>query len=337
MITLDLKDLFLLNSSTQVNEIFDNFFDIQYEQIEQQLEHGSYENSAYAGENLKEEALNTSWYDYLLMLRVLIQRNATMIDLGSGYSKGTLLSLALNEDRIISIELVKERIAQACSAAIKKDLRTDFFHQGDALNFDLSLYDTYFIYQPVSSFLSKLLDKISNNPGSKIWAVESHGDLISRLEIDSRFTFKEEVLQLSSKRHHPSLFEYITNSSEKNSVITTESEAYESTCALIGSTLASIGEIKWLTGTSTLEIDYLDNLQTISINNRRFNSKNNSDEIIEFDPVLENDVQEYLKLTHIEYNGKVQKIMKHIIHPKNTIELSISGIVSMPLSFSYSF
>lgn len=312
----------------QVNAICDEYFSFDISAVEKTLAHDSKSDETYAGSNLDESALNTSWADYYSMIKLLSKNKLKMLDIGSAYSKGTLLSKALGARNISSVELVAPRVRATKSKLSELNLKLDEVYNADALNISFEEYDIFFIYQPVSKFLSDLLSKISNEQSKKIWVIESHGDLVNRIDLDSRFNNKFELIELNSKRHLPFLYQYDVKSSECCEMIENEINFYQSEKVLIETEIINFGKIKWLSTLENSFIDYIEGIQTISINNRRINSNNTIDRILKFNPTLSAQNEMRIKQNNFKYNGKYQKILKCIIEPKDYLELSIDGIIS---------
>jgi hypothetical protein len=324
--------IYTLKSPSEINDFCDSFFSLGYQDVESKLTSDNELDSTYSGENLQEEALNTSWADYFLMITYLKDKNLKMLDLGSAYSKGTLLCEVMGIDTITSVEIVSERVQESKRVLERLNLSSDRVLNMDALSIDLDSFDVYFLYQPVSFFLTKLLHKISLQKTKKLWAIESHGDLINRISLDSRFNQRKKLLDFSSARHNQGLYEFVIDNSDLNELSILEDKLYKAKCALIRTEVKNIGPIEWLLPTSSVEIDYLNNEQAIYLNGRKFLSSCCNDVILEIDPVLNSSWQKYIEKSYITYNGREQKVLKHIVKPENTIELSKDGIVTMPLS-----
>ncbi|WP_372655391.1 class I SAM-dependent methyltransferase, partial [Halobacteriovorax sp.] len=202
-INLFKDQLLLARDPAQFNEICSSFFNYNYTSVEEKLTNSSADPQLYLNEQLREEALNTSWYDYYQLIKY--SKNQ-VLDVGSGYSKGTLLALTLGYKNFYSVEFVPERIQWAKIKAQELDLDTSFFFSGDALNIDFSKYEIFLVYQPTGRFLTRFLNSLTQFENKEIWAIESHGDLIHRLDLDSRLIDKSALLELSAKRHDNTIY-----------------------------------------------------------------------------------------------------------------------------------
>ena len=320
----------LLNKeASQINTICNNYFEFEISTTEIKLVSDSCSHETYTGNNLDESALNTSWADYYFMLMLLEENSLKMLDIGSSYSKGTLLSEALGLENIHSVELIEPRVNHSKEILKKMSLNGERIFNNDALEILYKDYDILFIYQPVSKFLSDLLTKASLENKAKIWAIESHGDLINRIDLDSRFINKIELFKLASKRHLPYLYQYNLGSTEKNELVKVEETFYRSSVVLLESNITNFGKINWISKLNNSFIDYIENVQTISINNKRINIINSQERVLEFNPTLSQKDKNDIEKVNFVYNGKKQKILKHIVLPDNYIELQIDGIVKV--------
>jgi hypothetical protein len=320
------------SSQNQINEQCDLFFNFDILKTENSLSIDVTSEETYSGSNLEESALNTSWADYYEMIKFLEDKNLRMLDIGSSYSKGSLLCAALGSSSISSVEIVKKRVDLSKEILNGLNLPNTLISNANALDISFENFDVFFVYQPVSQFLSKLLTKLSNYKNKILWVIESHGDLLHRVDIDSRFIEKKELLKLNSKRHLPHLYQYKISSTIKNMKIIEEENFYQSQYALIESKMKNFGSIKWITKLDNSFVDYLDKKQTFSINNRRINKNDSTDIILQWNPNLSIESLERTSSLTTYYNGKSQKILKHIVEPKGYLELSIDGIVNTSIS-----
>ncbi|WP_127713935.1 hypothetical protein [Halobacteriovorax sp. HLS] len=311
----------------EFNEFCDQYFNFLPSKIEAQLRPSIDQSSTYAGEKLEDSALSTSWYDYYKMILLLEDNRKTMVDLGSAYSKGSILCHALGLQSISSIEVIEQRVAYSKGILKELSLENSLIHHENALTMDLSQYDIYFIYQPVSNFLTSLLDKICLNTKKVIWAIESHGDLISRLELDTRLENESKLMDLNSPRHLPYLFQFHICHSNSNQLVDMERRLFEAKYITIETDLYRFGKIRWCVKVKNIDIDYLNNVQNIIINEKRFSGLDLQNKIIEINPTLSEQQIYYLDQEYLTFEGKEQKILKHILYPKNYVELLSSGLV----------
>lgn len=191
--------------------------------------------------DLSKAALSTCYVDYWKVLTALAPHQ-TLVDLGAGYARGTLLSSFLNLRKCKSIELAKKRLTAAFhylrDSENKYDLVLDSIE-----NYQADSDDVFYVYMPLNKTLLKTLRNIllACSPAVVDFVVcESHGDLIPFFEnlgestgdilfenslprhnqYTLRFSLKSDVLQSQLQdnicgwwvQHHDSLkvleFEY---------------------------------------------------------------------------------------------------------------------------------
>ncbi len=155
-------------------------------------------SSAGSYQGLSKEALSTSVEDFAAIFSSpLIQ--GTFVDLGCGTGEGVLLyGLTFPERQGIGIEFEKARIDVARSFSLPNTT----FLEGDLLNMDIPKGDTYFLYFPTGPVLDRILSELYlSRHQFHLIVIESHGDLIPRLELENWLEEISEV-QLSSTRHY---------------------------------------------------------------------------------------------------------------------------------------
>ncbi|WP_034729817.1 hypothetical protein [Bacteriovorax sp. BSW11_IV] len=166
---------------------------------------------SYTDNELSMNALNTSFADWYVLLKH-INHDETLIDLGSGYSKGSILSaLYENVANVESYEYILERVNSSKKALRSLELSDKTIHHQNLLtNFPEG--KNYFMYLPASVFTEKMLThlfEIACKHQICLYAVESHGDFINLLKSKKWLNLKEK-LSLKTPRHDPSI--YIFNS-----------------------------------------------------------------------------------------------------------------------------
>ena len=193
----------ILNSdlpSEEVNKKLDQFFGIDPIAIENSFQTEE-KDETYRGLFLNPEALFTSYKDYQNILETL-QENETLVDIGAGIGRGSLIAPSLNR-KCLSLEVVKERI-KASNANNQEDL----IHI-DLLKEPLPQANAYFLYQPVGNFLFHILGQLlrfSAQRKIKLFVIESHGDLIPFLSSSGPWLELKEKRPLVSERHDQSLY-----------------------------------------------------------------------------------------------------------------------------------
>lgn len=173
-------------------------FKLPHETIEENVESRS---GSYQG--LKEEALYTCREDYLALFNHPFTEG-TFVDLGCGAGEGCLLYGSLFPDRkAIGVEFEKARLE--FGQEFRKQFKLDNVDliEADLTSASIPVGDTYFLYFPTGPVLDRILHSLYHSPKKiRLIAIESHGDLIPRLELENWLTLKAAV-PLHSKRHHP--------------------------------------------------------------------------------------------------------------------------------------
>lgn len=172
--------------------------DSEFKKIEQDV---SEREGSYKG--LLKEALLTSKEDYEAIFSSLPEIRK-WIEPGSGHGLGPVMFAKCYPDKsAIGIEF--ERSRYEASEALKRReaiSNVQFFHE-DLLNFDLPRGDAYFLYFPTGMVLDKILFEIGTmDSGVRVIAIESHGDLLPRLEKE-KWLQKVKEIPLSTLRHYP--------------------------------------------------------------------------------------------------------------------------------------
>lgn len=173
-------------------------FKLPHESIEENVEgrDGSYQG-------VKEEALYTCREDYLAIFNHPLSEG-TFVDLGCGAGEGCLLYGSLFPDRkAIGVEFEKARIEYG--QEFRKQFKIDNVDliEADLMSDRIPVGDTYFLYFPTGPVLDRILHILYHSQKKfRLIAIESHGDLIPRLELENWLTFKASV-PLHSPRHHP--------------------------------------------------------------------------------------------------------------------------------------
>ena len=155
-------------------------------------------SSAGSYQGLSKEALSTSVEDFAAIFSSP-HIQGTFVDLGCGTGEGVLLYGLTFPDRLaMGIEFEKARI----DVAKKFALPNTTFLEGDLLKMDIPKGDTYFLYFPTGPVLDRILSELySSHQHFHLIVIESHGDLIPRLQLENWLEEISEV-QLSSTRHY---------------------------------------------------------------------------------------------------------------------------------------
>lgn len=155
------------------------------------------QKGSYQG--LPKEALSTDVED----LKTIFQSElvtGTFVDLGCGTGESVLSYGDLFPDRkAIGIDFEEARIAAARDFA---PVNVQFI-RADLLNCEIPEADTYFLYFPTGHVLDRVLTKLYEMKKEfHLVAIESHGDLLKRLELENWLKVVDEI-PLTSKRHYP--------------------------------------------------------------------------------------------------------------------------------------
>ncbi|WP_417336677.1 methyltransferase domain-containing protein [Halobacteriovorax marinus] len=313
-----------IDSPKEFNNYCDDFFNYHYQELEESLTLESSDENLYLTERLREEALNTSWYDYYQIIK--FTKGKRVIDIGSAYSKGTLLAQCLGEESFHSIEFVEERIKWAVDTAQALGLDTTQFIIGDALDFDYQSYDYFFIYQPTGFFLSKLLNELTQYTHARIISIESHGDLITRFKYDNRLSGPQVILELDASRHDQGLYEFQILKSELRRELILEYQLYNSTYLQVDAYNSVYSNFSYILNLKNVLIDYIEGHPSIVLNGIRINIEREF-ENLKVRSSLTDFEKDYIDKDHLVYEQKSQRILKVITAPEEALELSSSGRV----------
>lgn len=191
----------------------DHFFFSNISQIENQISHS--DDAAYAG--LNEVALLTSYLDYYQILQSL-PVGGSIVDLGAGYCRGTLLSEYIGLNKCISIEYVPERVKHAQDSLKRISNNNKLIKLRDLSREKIPEAHAYYLYFPKGEVLDQILINLFsqiNQYGKDLYVCESHGDLIEYLKIFSNLIVVDEF-KSSLPRHWPNIVKFRVNKVNKN-------------------------------------------------------------------------------------------------------------------------
>jgi hypothetical protein len=193
------SDLFV--SVIEYDRKFDRFFGIDYEESEKNISR----NEEYIYPGLEDTALLTSYLDYFQIYRDLPQ-GATIVDLGAGYCRGSMLFSSLELKRCISVECEQSRTKAALSICPNDILIADLVDK----KFVIPKAEFYFIYLPVGIVLYEIIRKvIQQKIEATFYVVESHGDLIDYLlMLPKVFKLINKPFKVSLPRHDPYIYKF---------------------------------------------------------------------------------------------------------------------------------
>lgn len=191
----------LLVSVANFDRKFDQFFGIDYLEGEKGVKRE--DDFIYPG--LADTALLTSYLDYFQIYED-IPIGATLVDLGAGYCRGSLLFQKLGEKRCVSVECEKSR-AEAALSLNPADIIV-----GDLLNSNFKLPEAgyYFIYLPQGKVLYETIKKIiEQRIEATFYIIESHGDLVDYFNMQINiFSLLEKPFKTSLPRHKPFIYKF---------------------------------------------------------------------------------------------------------------------------------
>lgn len=129
--------------------------------------------------------------------------NGTWVDLGAGVGQSALMySLRYPDRKSVAVEFSFPRIEAGRKVQRDLDLNNiDFIHD-DLMNCEIPLGDTYFLYFPTGPVLDRILFELSQRKDFYIVAIESHGDLLKRLDQET-WIERVDTIKLESPRHYP--------------------------------------------------------------------------------------------------------------------------------------
>ncbi len=154
--------------------------------------------------NLGPEALYTSHEDLLRIFSHPLVTGSFM-DLGCGHGKTALLYGHLFPERVSTgMEFEDERLKVGKVFKEKNNLQNVHLIHADLLNAPIPDADTYFLYFPTGPVLDRILNELyQSHRHFRLIAIESHGDLFPRLNLENWLTLLEEI-PLAGVRHDPS-------------------------------------------------------------------------------------------------------------------------------------
>lgn len=211
----ELNDLSLEDVISIENQL-DDYFQLNYKDTENTLLNiaDNYPIASYIESELENSALNNSYLDfYRIALALDIKNFETFVDLGAGYCKAGLGIGLLNPSiNVMCLEFVKERVNRAKEASSKLTLPNTQFIVQDLLEekIELPIANYYFIYLPNGKLLESLLRRLkqlSKVSDFKLIIIESHGELVNRVLIESSWLIQEDIiLQSSLSRHDNNIY-----------------------------------------------------------------------------------------------------------------------------------
>jgi SAM-dependent methyltransferase len=202
---------------------FDNEIDkalgFDFDKTERNLQESAHNyRDSYIDDKIKSLALQTSYLDFIQIFTFLdLKPNEHFIDIGAGYGRSSfLINMLFNKTRSTAIEHVRSRVQASKDAAIKYHIPLRSFQCEDILKSDytLPIGEYYFLYLPIGNLLFKVLNDLKSKAHTKsfkIIAIESHGELINRLEKEKWLSQGPCELESISPRHDNKVYIYEVN------------------------------------------------------------------------------------------------------------------------------
>lgn len=194
-------DLFVLSEG--LNKELDDILNINYSINESSI--NSTSEDIYS--NIESEALLTNYFDYYQVLEDV--KGKTLVDLGAGYCKGTLLAQYLGLScKCISVEVeaVRVQAAKGLSLEAVDILCEDLLD--NSLN--LPIADAYFMYLPAGPLLNSIINKVINQKIEAVfYMIESHGDFIDSIRFyPELFEELDSNLSVTQRRHDNKIYKF---------------------------------------------------------------------------------------------------------------------------------
>jgi hypothetical protein len=175
---------------------FERLMAIEHDRIEKFVE-----DKADHYPSLNPAALYTPLEDfYQIMTHPLIKGD--WCDMGCGVGAGVLFYAWLFPERkSLGVEFSHSRAQAGQEAQQKLGLKNAQILEADLLLTSLPKANNYFLYFPTGKALDRILTELEGDQDSRIIAIESHGDLFSRLDEEDLEVIA--TIPLKIPRHHP--------------------------------------------------------------------------------------------------------------------------------------
>lgn len=203
-------------------------FNFSHSEVEQ---HVPDREGAY--KNLSPEALYTSDDDLLeIFQHPLIQ--GSFLDLGCGTGRTSLLYGVLFPERAsLGIEREEERLKVGRKFLDEHPLSNVQLLSGDLLTGNIPHAENYFLYFPTGPVLDRILSELYEmHHAFRLIVIESHGDLLPRIDLENWLKLKVEI-PLISQRHYPSARVYERTTELRNDSLEPFTLSYQKQYLLI--------------------------------------------------------------------------------------------------------
>lgn len=165
------------------------------------------EKESYTDNEINMCALNTSYADWFLLLSRLSPSHP-LVDLGSGYSKGSIISSLYPQlCKVESFEYIKERVDSTRESLKENNLESNHIHHCDLRDF-FPKAKRYFLYLPTGELVHSILrriEKLAKSEEIEIYAIESHGDLINFIAKES-WLDQQVFTKIKTPRHDNNIY-----------------------------------------------------------------------------------------------------------------------------------
>ena len=187
----------LLNSNDiNVDPLLDQFFGINYDQVESQLI--KTHSDDYADDNLMPEAFLTSYLDFK-QIYGFIPNNYQFVDLGAAYFRSVLFYQKFYKLDACGVEISNQRVDEAKRVASSLSLDSSKYQAIDILDYRRLKESFFFCYLPAGNTITHIILNLMQE-GDYICVVESHGDCFAQLDTFSSLEI-EHTLETYSERH----------------------------------------------------------------------------------------------------------------------------------------
>lgn len=218
-------------------------FSEDHQKIESEV---SAQSNSYRG--LSPEALYTSDEDFLTIFHSK-HVTGTFCDLGCGTGRSALLyGLLFPERKSVGIEFEKARLDVGASFRDENAISNVELLLADLLKAKLPVCDTYFFYFPTGHVLDRILTELSQMDHSfHVVVIESHGDLLPRVERENWLDCIEEV-PLKSVRHYPFAKIYKKTNAKRDEKLLPLTLSYQNKYLFIGDEewIGETHEMEWV-------------------------------------------------------------------------------------------
>lgn len=271
--------------------------------------------------DLSAEALYTSYEDLKEIFNHPLIKGK-LVDLGCGHGMAPLLYGHLYPDRESSgIEFELERLLVGESFKLSHEPNNVNLIHADLLKSTIPQADTYFLYFPTGPVLDHILTELYHNKHFFcLVAIESHGDLFPRLDLENWLTVKDEI-SLKSPRHHPAARIYVKTPAHRNENLLPFTLSYQNHFLLIDDENDSwIGETYGMEWAGADRFELLTPPRTIFWKNvKKMMLQSDLDKRLQLVTSLRSQGEVSVTTAKAKYTGFIRKI---VVSPTFRLEIS---------------